>query len=79
MVTVATKERFMEHLVFSRTLPEKYRADVCVAGGGAAGIAAAAKALPKSAWSDSTHLYTPLGTRALGGAVAQAIRSQWAR
>ena len=39
----------------------------------------AAKALPKSAWSDSTHLYTPLGTRALGGAVAQAIRSQWAQ
>ena len=39
----------------------------------------AAKALPKSAWSDSTHLYTPLGTHALGDAVARAIRNQWAR
>ena len=34
----------MEHLLFSRALPEKYRADVCVVGGGAAGIAAAVAA-----------------------------------
>ena len=36
---------------------------------------AVAKALPESAWSDATHLYTPLGTQALGDAVTHAIRS----
>jgi len=36
---------------------------------------AAARALPESAWSDPTHLHTPLGTQTLGDAVVNAIRA----
>ena len=36
---------------------------------------AAACALPESAWSDPTHLHTPLGTQTLGDAVVNAIRA----
>lgn len=38
---------------------------------------AAARALPESAWSDPTHLYTPLGTQTLGDAVVRAIRAHF--
>lgn len=36
---------------------------------------AAASTLDESAWSDSTHLYTPIGTRVLGDAVCESILS----